>query len=568
MDNILHGQRAHESAMSVKFTRNPGLNLAIIGAIIFFSVTLILILHRHYTFYSSYDQGIFNQVFWNNLHGRFFQSSLSSQLSTNVVHSGEVPEVFYHRLGQHFTPALLLWLPIYAIFPHPATLSVLMVVLVTAAGLVLYALAREYVIPMVAGMITISFYCANAILGPTLGNFHDISQIPLFVFSLLLAMERRWWWLFWLLCALTLLVREDSGITLFGIGVYLIISKRYPRNGLIVCLLSFGYIVVLTNLIMPLFSDDISKRFMLERFGQYVEGDEASSLDIIWSMVSQPWLLLEELITPLDRTVKYLLGQLLPFAFIPAISPASWMISGFPLLKLLLGKGVSVLAISIRYAMSVVPGLCYGAILWWGGQGLLSFYQPKETLHPRQISNRARRLWMFCLTLTVVFTFTDSTTNRALYFIVPDSIQPWVHVSLGEQWRRSSEIRSLMAQIPESASVSTTTYIVPHLSGRREIIRFPALEIRNDAEEVIKVDYILADLWQLRRYEISSKHERNLLRDMTRQIDTITSDGEYGITGFKNGVILLEKGAKSQPEAQKEWLVYRAILEPILQKGD
>ncbi|HBY77500.1 MAG TPA: hypothetical protein DEG47_11000, partial [Cyanobacteria bacterium UBA11148] len=108
--------------------------VAIAAGLIFFILTLILSLHRHYTFYSSYDQGIFNQVFWNGLHGRFFESSLSSQLSTNVVHQGEVPEVYYHRLGQHFTPALLLWLPLYALFPSPATLSVLQVTLVTAAG--------------------------------------------------------------------------------------------------------------------------------------------------------------------------------------------------------------------------------------------------------------------------------------------------------------------------------------------------------------------------------------------------------------------------------------------------
>lgn len=146
--------------MLSKFIAKPGLKLAVIGAIVFFILALFFGLNRHFTFYSSYDQGIFNQVFWNGIHGRFFQSSLSSQLSTNVVHANEIPEVYYHRSGQHFTPALLLWLPLYAIFPNPATLTVLQVSLVTAAGLVLYLLAKEYVEPKVAGMITISFYGA------------------------------------------------------------------------------------------------------------------------------------------------------------------------------------------------------------------------------------------------------------------------------------------------------------------------------------------------------------------------------------------------------------------------
>ena len=131
--------------MSFRLTNKQGFRWLTIAAIAFFVLTLGLTLHRHFTFYSSYDQGIFNQVFWNGIHGNFFQSTLSSQLSTNVVHNGEIPQVNYHRLGQHFTPALLLWLPIYFLFPNPATLTVLQAVFITSAGLVLYALALSLI---------------------------------------------------------------------------------------------------------------------------------------------------------------------------------------------------------------------------------------------------------------------------------------------------------------------------------------------------------------------------------------------------------------------------------------
>ena len=529
------------------------------AAIAFFLFTLILTLHRHYTFYSSYDQGIFNQVFWNNLHGRFFQSTLSSQLSTNVVHNGEVPEVFYHRLGQHFTPALLLWLPLYALFPYPATLTVLQVTLVTAAGLVLYVLARQYLEPPLSAMITVSFYCANAVLGPTLSNFHDICQIPLFMFSLLLAMEKRWWWLFWVLAVLILAVREDSGVSLFGVGFYMILSKRYPRIGLAVCTLSFGYMIVLTNLIMPLFSEDISQRFMMERFGQYADGDEASTLEIIWGMVSNPMRLIVELFSPLDRTIKYLLGQWLPLAFVPAIAPASWMIAGFPLLKLLLGKGMSVLAISIRYAMTVVPGLFYGTILWWGRKQNRGAEGMSNS--PSPISNSFRRFWIICLSLSLFFTFT-SNPNRTLYFLIPDSIQPLVYVPLPRQWEHVSQVRPLLAQIPPDASVTATTYLIPHLSGRREIIRFPNLPLRNDAREVVNVDYIIADLWQMQQYQTAFREERELLQNGIPFIEQLSSSGQYGIIGFKDGVILMQKGAASVEPAIASWQAFRQQVPP------
>ncbi len=533
-------------------TKKQGLNLVIIAAVIFFLCTLTLTLHRHFSFYSSYDQGIFNQVFWNGTHGRFFQSTLSSQLSTNVVHSGEVPDVSYHRLGQHFTPALLLWLPIYYLFPHPATLTVLQAIFVTSAGLVLYALARIYLEPAIASLITISFYCANAILGPTLANFHDISQIPLFVFSLLLAMEKRWWWLFWLLAICILAVREDSGITLFGIGVYLVASRRYPRIGLIICSLSFLYIIALTNLIMPIFSDDISKRFMLERFGQYAEGNEASTIDIIVGMIKNPWRLIIELFTPFWGTIKYVLGQWLPLAFIPIFSPAAWIISGFPLLKLLSAQGKTVLAISIRYAMTITPGLFYGVILWWSGQKLGRFNRKLSETKPKKLSPKFRKFWIFCICLSLFFTIT-SNPSRTLYFLIPDSVQPWVYVSLPQQWERIPQIRSLLNKIPDDASVSATTSLIPHLSGRRAVLRLTRLEFKNDQKQIESVDYIIADLWQLNHYKTAFKREHSNLISITTLIDSITSQGSYGITDFNNGIILLKKGAVSDLTAMEAW---------------
>ncbi len=529
--------------------KNHFLKMLLVVAIAFFVLCLLFNLHRYYSFYASYDQGIFNQVFWNSMHGRFFQSSLSSALSTNVVHQGQVSEVYYHRLGQHFTPALLLWLPIYALFPSPITLTVLQVTLVTVAGLVLYVLARQYLEPKLSAMISVSFYGANAVIGPTLANFHDICQIPLFVFSLLLAMEKRWWPLFWILAVLILAVREDAGVVLFGVGFYLILSKRYPKIGLAVCTLSFAYMVALTNLIMPMFSEDISQRFMMERFGQYAEGNEASTLEILWGMISNPWRLVREIFTPFFATLKYLLGQWLPLAFVPAVAPAAWIVAGFPLLKLFSAKGLSVLSITIRYAMTVVPGLFYGAILWWAKR------ESKIENSP-VLSVKFQRFWVVCICLSLFFTFT-SNPNRTFYFLVPDSVKPWVYVPAHQQWQHISQMRPLLEKIPDAASVAATTYIIPHLSSRRAILRFPRMQFRNDTKEVEKVQYIIVDLWRLNRYRVAFKSDRQRLETIVPRIEELYNSGEYGITNFRDGVVLLEKGVVSNLDAVARWQDFR-----------
>ncbi|MEL7034441.1 MAG: DUF2079 domain-containing protein [Cyanobacteria bacterium J06592_8] len=544
--------------MLASWQKNLSLQVVVKVAISFFILCLLLLLHRYFSFYASYDHGIFNQVFWNNSHGRFFESSLSSALSTNVVHQGEYPDVSYHRLGQHFTPALLLWLPLYALFPSPVTLIFLQVTLVTAAGLVLYILARHYLEPPLSALITVSFYAANAVIGPTLANFHDVSQIPLFVFTLLLAMEKGWWWLFWLFSIFILGVREDSGVVLFGVGFYMIFSKRFPKRGIVVCLLSFGYIILLTNVIMPLFSADISERFMMERFGQYAEGEEASTLEIIWGIISNPWRLLGELFTPFFGTVKYLLGQWLPLAFVPAVAPASWMIAGFPLFKLFSAKGQSVLSITIRYAMTVVPGLFYGSILWWSAR-------QKQNPEKQLPSRKFKRFWLFCIGLSLFFTLT-SNPNRTLYFLIPDSVDPWVYIPIPKQWSHVAKFRPLLSEIPADASVATTNYIIPHLSGRREVLRFPQFELHDDTGEVVKLEYLLLDLWQMQQYQEGFKREAGKLLEIVPILDQFIATKEYGIIGFKDDVLLWRKGVASEPQALENWIQLRQKLEPILEE--
>lgn len=521
----------------------------LILAAIFFGATLLIGLHRYFTFYASYDQGIFSQLFWNGIHGRFFQSSLSSVLSGAVVHDNQVPTVFYHRLGQHFDPSLLLWHPLYALFPSAATLVVLQSLLVTAGGLVLYALARHYLQPGLSCKITASYFGAIAVIGPTLSNFHDLSQIPLFLFTLFLALEKRWWWLFWLMAVCTVLAREDAGILLFAIGLYLILSRRFPWVGLGLCGLGFGYVMLATNVLMPLFSRDISQRFMIERFGHFATGNEASTFEILLAILTNPLKLISHVLGALDQKIFYLLAQTLPLSFVPLVSPSAWVLISTPLAQLFLQGGESRFSIYIRYAITLVPGLFYGAILWW-------------SVHQERFRPRFRKVWTGFIVLSLLIMFLKSP-HRAFYFIIPDSFQPWVYVPITRQWEHSGAVRSLMQQVPPDAPVSATTYIVPHLSTRRAVLRLPYLQYRDDAQQVKSVEYVLADLWQLQQYQPAFKAERSLLQDLLILIEQWQTQG-YGIRGISDGVVLLQQGYSSPPELQKAWAELRQTYQAIL----
>ena len=97
---------------------------------------------------------------------------------------------------------------------------------------------------------------------------------------------------------------------------------------------------------------------------------------------------------------------------------------------------------------------------------------------------------------------------------------------------------------------------MPHLSSRREILRFPLYQLRNDAGEVISVDYILADLWQLKKYGIAFSGDRDALKEITQRIEQLTSNKEYGIIDFRDGVILMKKAVPSEPKAVKNYTLF------------
>ena len=509
----------------------------LIAALAFLLIGWGLQIWRLQMFTATLDQGILFQVLWNGLHGHPFESTLSSQLSTNVVHGGDLPAIGYHRLGQHFTPTLALWIPLVGLLGKWA-LPLLQVTLIATAGLVLHELARTRLKPDLATWLTLAFYGANAVIGPCLGNFTDLSQLPVCVFALLLGLERRWRWLT-LLAALAIpLIREDTGVVLVGIGLWLGLRQR-ERWPLALSLIAYGggWVVLVTNMLMPLFSEDNARRFMVENFGQYLEGrDQASSMDVLGLVLRQPWVVIRELISPPGPTIGYLAGQGLPLAFIPFLALDSWLLMGLPLLGLLLAQGFNnPLSINIRYTYLVIPGLFAGTIFWWERhRGLFE-------------TRRFRQLWRACILLSLLFTIT-SNPNRSLNWIIPDSIQPLVYRSPWQQWQHSQRAHEALKQIPADASVAASTPLIPHLAARQAIVRFPnGLRYKDRDGGIHAVEWIAVDTDYQQRYGKAFAAERKALRKSIRLLDEL--QGGYGVQVVSDGVVILKRDSPADEAA-------------------
>ncbi len=94
--------------MLERYEGRLALALVLLYAVVFGSLALI----RHWAFHSTaLDLGVFDQVLWNTVHGRFMESTLSLERCD--------PHSFFL---DHFSPALLLIVPFYLVVPRPETL--------------------------------------------------------------------------------------------------------------------------------------------------------------------------------------------------------------------------------------------------------------------------------------------------------------------------------------------------------------------------------------------------------------------------------------------------------------
>ena len=491
---------------------------------------------RAWVLLASYDQGIFQQVLWNSLDGHWFESTLSSQLSTNVIHDGAAPSVGYARLGQHFTPTLLIWAPLVGLIGG-AALPLVQVGLITAAGLVLHRLANQLVPERTAQWITYGYFAGNALIGPTLGNFTDLCQLPLAVFSLLLGLQEKRRWLVVLAALLMPLIREDTGVLLVAIGAWLAVRERH-RWPLALAFIAWGggWVMACTNLLMPMFSDDNAKRFMVENFGQYLGEDHAtgsSSFGTLRQVLSQPALLLQQLVDPPGQTLLYLLGQGLPFLFIPLISLDTALLAGPSLLGLFLAQGANdPLSITIRYTLLVVPGFALGALFWWARR-------PNPNL-----GSKVRLAWGCALTLSLLLTI-SSNPHRSLSALIPDSIDPWVHSGWSDQWAHGNAAREALQVIPATASVAANTPLIPLLARRSVVVRFPFSTDYQDREGSIKaIDWIAVDLDFLNRYGVAFRGDWKQLRNSKRWIEN--NRDTYSVQALKDGVVVMERTTKRE----------------------
>ncbi len=138
------------------------LAMVLVYVVLFGSLSLV----RHWAFHSTaLDLGVFDPVLWNTVHGRFMESTLSLERCD--------PHSFFL---DHFSPALLLIVPLYAIVPRPETLIVFQTIALALGAWPIYLLARRFLARSDERLVGVAAYVLSAPLAwVTFYDFHEIS---------------------------------------------------------------------------------------------------------------------------------------------------------------------------------------------------------------------------------------------------------------------------------------------------------------------------------------------------------------------------------------------------------
>ena len=506
----------------------------------FFLACLSIQVWRLESLSATYDQALFLQELWSTAQGRPFESSLSSVLSAAVKVGGELPSVSYLHLGQHANFLTLLIAPLVLLLGSWA-LPLVQVSLLTAAGLVLWRIAARRLPESLAIRITAAYYLSGAVIGPALENFHDLIWFPLLGFLVVEALLEQRNRQLVLAAVMLLLVREDSGLVLFSLGLWALVRQPAVRwKGVGLMAVSFSWVLLVTGWIQPSVDSSLSDRFLQEKFGHLVDDVSGGTLSALVAMLRNPLAVLQAIVSPPGATLGFLLALSLPLLLIPLLSVDSALLVAVPLLIALVSQGRSALSVTLRYVLALVPGLYLGSVLWW--QRHASVWAMPWI----------RRCWFGALSLGLTLTLV-ANPHRSLSALVPDSFSPWVHVSPAAMLERRAALREAVALIPEQASVSADTSVLPWLAQREVLIRFPkSTQYLDRGGEQQSVDWVVAFPGYYTPLAPVFKLERNLQRSIGRKLSKLVASDNYQLMHCRRGAVVLKRisiQAGTSPEA-------------------
>ncbi len=161
---------------------------------------------RHYTFQTAaYDMGIFLNSFYNTLYqGKFLYTTLWEGI----------------RFQNHFSPILLLILPIYKIFPRVETLLILQSFILALGALPIYMIAKKEISNKAGVIFALLYLIYPALHGINRFDFHEVAFAPVFILFTFYYYKEKNYVKSIIFMVLALISREDVAMAIVPMVIF------------------------------------------------------------------------------------------------------------------------------------------------------------------------------------------------------------------------------------------------------------------------------------------------------------------------------------------------------------
>lgn len=455
--------------------------LFVASYIAYFSYFTVL---RYHTLYASYfDLGIMQQTVYNTYQA-FVTGDMNRVLELTDPHGG-VEQI--KRMAVHNDVILAALAPLYFLYSGPETLLIVQTVVLALGAVALYFIVttvfEKHRLRSLIALVFAGVYLMNpALQKANMFDFHAVTFATSFLLWAFYLFLKKRYGLSVLLVVLSLLTKEQVGLTTAFFGLYALFKSRGDKHrqrfGMIVFLGSVVWFALSVFVIIPYFRQ--SGHFALRYYGDF--GD--SPAHILLGLLSKPLTVFE--IVFRQKTFVYLTHLAGPLFFLPFLSPTTLI--ALPELAInILSKSDNMRNIYYHYTAVITPFLFIGGV--YGARtavDVLKKYIP---------SNRATLLILVNL---IVSTAVFSYFKGPLPYAREKQIHPFVYPAKEARnvflWARTFQ--------SENWKVAATGHVAPFFASRRYFYPF-------------NEKYDLADVIVLTTNEAPKEAYEKLVRDPT-----------------------------------------------------
>lgn len=418
---------------------------------------------RHDTWHSNvFDLGIFDQVVWNTARGHFFETSIYGVPTT--------------QLGEHFSPVLAAFAPLYLVWNDVRLLLVFQSFYIAAGAVPVYLLASR-ILELRGGAVLLAaaFLMYPSVAFANLFDFHPdtllVLLLPWAFYFLYIGRVMP----FLVTTALILTVKEDAALLVFAMGLYAAVFAGRRRIGAVLAVVGLCWFLVAINVAIPYFREGQTYGH-LSRFSYL----GATPVAIALNLATHPLNTLQILFS--DQNLGYLFQVLSPLGFLPLLNPAAAMISAPILLGNLITDFQPQHTIFFQYSVSLGP---------------IFFAASIEAIV--RLSSRARELWPAANVRKVRLAFAVAVFLTGVYGLARDN-PIGHHLSYGAFSPRQNEAALERARqlIPAGASLAVSNTLGAKFVHRPQV----SIALEPSSAEYMLVDGTDASIGKLDNLEL------------------------------------------------------------------